>query len=156
MLIEPRLVTRLLCVFTLAWFLSKFTFTLDDAITVSCTLSSLAFTFYMDGKQKNHEKSSHSESPVDAAMRKQIQYLNWMIIFNKALAFYQIQRNIYFKTKLQNRIKRCFSDDTHRKIKSNSMMKKWSSWSESIQIPDFHAQDCRNISTPPPPYFPPE
>jgi hypothetical protein len=153
MLADPLLVTRWLCVFTLAWFVSKFTITLDDAITVSSTLACLAFTFFYMGKKQNHhhyeKKSCHSESPADTVMRKQIQCLNWMIVYNKALALHHKQRNMYFEIKIQKHLKRCsnhhdYHDDTLGKIKSIRKMKKWNSWSGSVQIPDFHAQDCRN------------
>lgn len=92
---------------------------MDSMLSFSCTFSNLIFLFLAWGRRKTCQAL---EPTYDSMLQKQIQILNWRIMFNKALTLHSFKKGMRSK-------------ETTPLIRRNSG-----------DIPDFHAMECRNRS----------
>lgn len=139
-----RFFTGMLCVLNLAWIAYRCTYSLDHALSMSCSLSGLVFILSKQHaalestEGKRIDNSSDTKYSIsDAIFRKQLQALNWAILLNKALAFHQIQANMYYKDKMDKKKITRRSCSTDSQSESAYKMRKWSSWSGASMTPDF-------------------
>lgn len=130
------------------WGVYKREYTMDYIVSLPCAVLCLMMVVVMsqDGTpEQKARRISRSEYVTELLLRKQVQYLNWAILLNKALALHQIQRNRLFKEQISKKPKRRHSDQNVFDFKRSNTTKHWKSWSGSIQIPDLDSPDCRNI-----------
>ena len=125
--------TYVLCVLNIVWLVSKFKYTLDSLLSLSSALFSLVLATSEKEKSQNYHKDKTPEESIEEIeIRKRIQYLNWAIILNKALAFHLMQKNIYFKKKVENSLKRSSSfDRCQSNPRPDRSIRRWNSWVET-------------------------
>jgi len=140
----PKMDSRLLCiflsVFNVAWvFLTAPGLSFDQFLLLACSLSTL---YCLKHSAATEDACESMESLV---LRKQIQEINWRIMFNKATYLAQMQNALErSRPELVRHRSTSPRDDTCPKS-NMAKARRWKSWSpEPPAIPDFHAHDCRN------------
>ncbi len=138
---SARFIAIFMCVLCLGWNLATDQFvSVDRMLSIYCAISNLIFLYAANLNSRTETVEARAESLSESIMRKQLQALSWRSMFNKALLMRQLRREM--------RYARSSSPvslvETRHKKKQNEM-RRWKSWSDPTDIPDFHASQCRNI-----------